>query len=88
MIKEESVGHAEPAGKTEDQSCETSLNVYDNNSQTEEKYASYDLGDLKDAHSNFDPEVVQIKAGKAEVSDFPKLEKKKVFFFLNFTFKE
>lgn len=80
MIKEESVGHAEPAGKTEDQSCETSLNVYDNNSQTEEKYASYDLGDLKDAHSNFDPEVVQIKAGKAEVSDFPKLEKRKVFF--------
>lgn len=84
MIKEESVGHAEPAGKTEDQSCETSLNVYDNNSQTEEKYASYDLGDLKDAHSNFDPEVVQIKAGKAEVSDFPKLEKKKGLFLSKF----
>ncbi|XP_046774926.1 MAP3K12-binding inhibitory protein 1 isoform X2 [Gallus gallus] len=67
LIKEESVGHVEPAGKTEDQSCETSLNVYDSNSQTEEKYANYDLGDLKDAHTNFDPEVVQIKAGKAEI---------------------
>ncbi|NXL90996.1 MBIP1 protein, partial [Alectura lathami] len=67
LVTEESIGHVERAGKTEDQSCETSLNVYDGNSQTEEKYASYDLGDLKDAHINFDPEVVQIKAGKAEI---------------------
>ncbi|XP_074959492.1 MAP3K12-binding inhibitory protein 1 isoform X15 [Phalacrocorax aristotelis] len=66
LIKEENVGHVEPAGKTEVQICETSLGVYDGNCQTEEKYASYDLGDLKDAHINFDPEVVQIKAGKAE----------------------
>ncbi|NXK45125.1 MBIP1 protein, partial [Chauna torquata] len=66
LIKEENIGHVEPAGKTEGHMCETSLNVYDGNSQTEEKYASYDLGDLKDAHINFDPEVVQIKAGKAE----------------------
>ncbi|XP_074959482.1 MAP3K12-binding inhibitory protein 1 isoform X5 [Phalacrocorax aristotelis] len=67
LIKEENVGHVEPAGKTEVQICETSLGVYDGNCQTEEKYASYDLGDLKDAHINFDPEVVQIKAGKAEI---------------------
>ncbi|OXB83941.1 UNVERIFIED_CONTAM: hypothetical protein H355_009425 [Colinus virginianus] len=67
LIKEESIGHVEPAGKTEDQSCETNLNIYDTNSQTEEKYANFDLGDLKDAHTNFDPEVVQIKAGKAEI---------------------
>ncbi|XP_064316349.1 MAP3K12-binding inhibitory protein 1 isoform X2 [Phalacrocorax carbo] len=66
LIKEENIGHVEPAGKTEVQICETSLGVYDGNCQTEEKYASYDLGDLKDAHINFDPEVVQIKAGKAE----------------------
>ncbi|NXF46160.1 MBIP1 protein, partial [Oceanites oceanicus] len=66
LIKEGNVGHVEPAGKTEGQTCETSLDVYDGNCQTEEKYASYDLGDLKDAHVNFDPEVVQIKAGKAE----------------------
>ncbi|XP_075569156.1 MAP3K12-binding inhibitory protein 1 [Pelecanus crispus] len=67
LIKEENIGHVEPAGKTEGQTCETSLDVYDGNCQTEEKYASYDLGDLKDAHINFDPEVVQIKAGKAEI---------------------
>ncbi|NWI52145.1 MBIP1 protein, partial [Calyptomena viridis] len=52
--------------KTESQTCETSLDIYDGNCQTEEKYASYNLGDLKDVHINFDPEVVQIKAGKAE----------------------
>ncbi|NXX21050.1 MBIP1 protein, partial [Podargus strigoides] len=67
LIKEEKIGHVEPAGKTEGQTCETSLDVYDGNCQTEEKYANYDLGDLKDAHINFDPEVVQIKAGKAEI---------------------
>ncbi|XP_071414013.1 MAP3K12-binding inhibitory protein 1 isoform X5 [Pithys albifrons albifrons] len=67
LIKEENIGHVEPAGKTESQTCETSLDIYDGNCQTEEKYASYDLGDLKDAHTHFDPEVVQIKAGKAEI---------------------
>ncbi|XP_005479886.1 MAP3K12-binding inhibitory protein 1 isoform X3 [Zonotrichia albicollis] len=64
LIKEENIGHVEPGGKTESQ---TSLDVYDGNSQTEEKYGSYDLRDLKDARFNFDPEVVQIKAGKAEI---------------------
>ncbi|XP_056348977.1 MAP3K12-binding inhibitory protein 1 isoform X4 [Oenanthe melanoleuca] len=64
LIKEENTGHVEPAGKPESQ---TSLDVYDGNSQTEEKYGSYELRDLKDAHFNFDPEVVQIKAGKAEI---------------------
>ncbi|NXF17483.1 MBIP1 protein, partial [Rhodinocichla rosea] len=64
LIKEENIGHVEPGGKTESQ---TSLDIYDGNSQTEEKYGSYDLRDLKDARFNFDPEVVQIKAGKAEI---------------------
>ncbi|XP_054131797.1 MAP3K12-binding inhibitory protein 1 isoform X3 [Melozone crissalis] len=64
LIKEENISHVEPGGKTESQ---TSLDVYDGNSQTEEKYGSYDLRDLKDARFNFDPEVVQIKAGKAEI---------------------
>ncbi|NXX76920.1 MBIP1 protein, partial [Urocolius indicus] len=67
LIKEENIGRVEPAGKTEGQPCERSLDVYDDNCQTEEKYASYDLRDLKDTHMNFDPEVVQIKAGKAEI---------------------
>ncbi|XP_064280001.1 MAP3K12-binding inhibitory protein 1 isoform X3 [Passer domesticus] len=64
LIKEENIGHVEPGGKTESQ---TSLDVYDGNSQAEENYGSYDLRDVKDAHFNFDPEVVQIKAGKAEI---------------------
>ncbi|XP_064005059.1 MAP3K12-binding inhibitory protein 1 isoform X1 [Pogoniulus pusillus] len=67
LIKEENVGHVEPAGKPEAQTCETSLDVYDGKCPTEEKYAAYDLGDKKDAYINFDPEVVQIKAGKAEI---------------------
>ncbi|NXF97452.1 MBIP1 protein, partial [Eubucco bourcierii] len=67
MIKEENVGLVEPTGKPEAQTCETSLDVYDGKCQTEEKYAAYDLGDTKDAYINFDPEVVQIKAGKAEI---------------------
>ncbi|XP_062432783.1 MAP3K12-binding inhibitory protein 1 [Rhea pennata] len=67
LIKEENIDHVELAGKTEGQTCETSFDVYDGNSQTEEKYAGYDSGDLKNAHINFDPEVVQIKAGKAEI---------------------
>ncbi|XP_067152849.1 MAP3K12-binding inhibitory protein 1 isoform X2 [Apteryx mantelli] len=64
LIKEENIDHVESAGKTEGQ---TSFDVYDGNSQTEEKYAGYDSGDLKNAHVDFDPEVVQIKAGKAEI---------------------
>lgn len=79
MIKEENIGRVEPAGKTGNQTSETSLGVYDGNCQTEEKYASYDLRDLKEAHINFDPEVVQIKAGKAEVSDLPKQKIKRSF---------
>ncbi|XP_027526760.1 MAP3K12-binding inhibitory protein 1 isoform X1 [Neopelma chrysocephalum] len=67
LIKEENIGHVEPAGKPESQTCETSSDIYDSNCQTEEKYPSYDLGDLRDARIHFDPEVVQIKAGKAEI---------------------
>lgn len=75
MIKEENIGHVEPGGKTESQ---TSLDVYDGNSQTEEKCGSYDLRELKDARFNFDPEVVQIKAGKAEVSDLREFKNRKM----------
>ncbi|XP_051477381.1 MAP3K12-binding inhibitory protein 1 isoform X4 [Apus apus] len=67
LTKEENIGCVEPAGKTEGPTCETSLDFYGGNCQTEEKYMRYDLGDLKDAHIDFDPEVVQIKAGKAEI---------------------
>ncbi|XP_010220066.1 PREDICTED: MAP3K12-binding inhibitory protein 1 [Tinamus guttatus] len=67
LIKEENTDHVEPAGKTEGQTSETNFDIYDGNPQTEEKYAGYDAGELKDVHINFDPEVVQIKAGKAEI---------------------
>ncbi|KAJ7399562.1 MAP3K12-binding inhibitory protein 1 [Pitangus sulphuratus] len=67
LIKDENIGHVEPAGKTESQTCETNSDIYGGNCQTEEKYPSYDLGDLKDSRIHFDPEVVQIKAGKAEI---------------------
>lgn len=68
-IKEENTGHDETTGKAESKTCDKSSKLADNNSQIEEKYTSYDSGDLKEARINFDPEVVQIKAGKAEVSD-------------------
>ncbi|XP_068389837.1 MAP3K12-binding inhibitory protein 1 isoform X5 [Eschrichtius robustus] len=35
--------------------------------QEEEKHKDYDLGDVKKTQIHFDPEVVQIKAGKAEI---------------------
>ncbi|XP_019374416.1 PREDICTED: MAP3K12-binding inhibitory protein 1 isoform X1 [Gavialis gangeticus] len=66
-IKEENTGHDETTGKAESKTCDKSSKLADNNSQIEEKYTSYDSGDLKEAHINFDPEVVQIKAGKAEI---------------------
>ena len=38
--------------------------------QKEEKHKDCDLGDVKKTQDHFDPEVVQIKAGKAEVRRF------------------
>lgn len=38
--------------------------------QEEEKHKDCDLGDVKKTQIHFDPEVVQIKAGKAEVRRF------------------
>ena len=35
--------------------------------ELEEKHKDCDLGDVKKTQIHFDPEVVQIKAGKAEV---------------------
>lgn len=38
--------------------------------QEEEKHKDCDLGDVKKTQIHYDPEVVQIKAGKAEVRRF------------------
>ncbi|CAM2116062.1 MAP3K12-binding inhibitory protein 1 [Caretta caretta] len=67
MIKEENIVTVEDADKTEGKKLDTNSKLSDSTSQIEEKYTSYDSGDLKEVHINFDPEVVQIKAGKAEI---------------------
>ncbi|XP_067388176.1 MAP3K12-binding inhibitory protein 1 isoform X4 [Emydura macquarii macquarii] len=67
FIKEENIVPVEDADKTEGKKLDTNSKLSDSTSQIEEKYTSYDSGDLKEVHINFDPEVVQIKAGKAEI---------------------
>ncbi|CAM4570551.1 unnamed protein product [Lepidochelys olivacea] len=67
MIKEENIVTVEDADKTEGKKLDTNSKLSDSTSQIEEKYTCYDSGDMKEVHINFDPEVVQIKAGKAEI---------------------
>lgn len=67
MIKEDNIVPVEDADKTEGKKLDTNSKLSDSTSQIEEKYTSYDSGDLKEAPVNFDSEVVQIKAGKAEI---------------------
>ncbi|KAH1171868.1 MAP3K12-binding inhibitory protein 1 isoform X2 [Mauremys mutica] len=67
MIKEDNIVPVEDADKTEGKKLDTNSKLSDSISQIEEKYTSYDSGDLKEAPINFDSEVVQIKAGKAEI---------------------
>uniref|UniRef100_A0A8D0L6V0 MAP3K12 binding inhibitory protein 1 n=1 Tax=Sphenodon punctatus TaxID=8508 RepID=A0A8D0L6V0_SPHPU len=69
LSKEENTIHIEDgdAHKIESKKCDTNSNLSDSNSQIEEKNTSDDSGDLNEALVNFDPEVVQIKAGKAEI---------------------
>uniref|UniRef100_A0A8C8SNF9 MAP3K12 binding inhibitory protein 1 n=1 Tax=Pelusios castaneus TaxID=367368 RepID=A0A8C8SNF9_9SAUR len=67
LIKEENIVPVEDADKIEGNKLDINSKLPDSTSQIEEKYASYDSGDVKEVHINFDPEVVQIKAGKAEI---------------------
>ncbi|XP_075783039.1 MAP3K12-binding inhibitory protein 1 isoform X2 [Pelodiscus sinensis] len=67
LITRENIVLVEDADKTEGKKLDTNTKLPDSTSQIEEKYTSYDSGDLKEVHINFDPEVVQIKAGKAEI---------------------
>uniref|UniRef100_A0A5F9CI35 MAP3K12 binding inhibitory protein 1 n=1 Tax=Oryctolagus cuniculus TaxID=9986 RepID=A0A5F9CI35_RABIT len=68
LIKEENATTAEEMGKTE---MGNKSEVNDKNPigdlQEEEKHKDGDLGDVKKTQIHFDPEVVQIKAGKAEI---------------------
>lgn len=67
LIKEESAEPIDDASKTEGRKCETNSNVVDKGVQMEAKHTADGSESLKEAHVNFDPEVVQIKAGKAEI---------------------
>jgi hypothetical protein len=66
LIKEENSTAVEEIGKTETgNKNELNPTFPIGDLQEEEKHKDCDLGDVKKIH--FDPEVVQIKAGKAEV---------------------
>nr|XP_034965079.1 MAP3K12-binding inhibitory protein 1 isoform X2 [Zootoca vivipara] len=67
LIKEESTVPVDDSSKTEGGKCETNSNVIEKDSQMEVTHAAFDSASLKEAHVDFDPEVVQIKAGKAEI---------------------
>ncbi|XP_017519670.1 MAP3K12-binding inhibitory protein 1 isoform X3 [Manis javanica] len=68
LIKEENTTIVEEIGKTETGDKNEINDKFPNGDlQEEEKHKDRDLGDVKKAHIHFDPEVVQIKAGKAEI---------------------
>ncbi|XP_020657644.3 MAP3K12-binding inhibitory protein 1 isoform X4 [Pogona vitticeps] len=67
LIKEESTALVTDSSKTEDRKCETNSNVTDKELQMEEKSMACGSANVKMSHVDFDPEVVQIKAGKAEI---------------------
>ncbi|EPY79236.1 MAP3K12-binding inhibitory protein 1 [Camelus ferus] len=68
LIKEENTTVVEEIGKTETgNKNEVNGKFPIGDLQEEEKHKDCDLGDVKKTQIHFDPEVVQIKAGKAEI---------------------
>ncbi|KAJ7344954.1 hypothetical protein JRQ81_000904 [Phrynocephalus forsythii] len=67
LIKEESTALVADSNKTEDRKCDTDSNVTDSDLQMEEKRTPCGSASMKMSRVDFDPEVVQIKAGKAEI---------------------
>ncbi|XP_054572533.1 MAP3K12-binding inhibitory protein 1 isoform X4 [Eptesicus fuscus] len=68
LIKEENTTVVEEIGKAETRNKnEVDGKFPIGDLQEEEKHKDCDLGDVKKAQIHFDPEVVQIKAGKAEI---------------------
>lgn len=68
LIKEENTTVVEEIGKTETgNKNEVNANFPTGDLEEEEKHKDCDLGDVKKTQIHFDPEVVQIKAGKAEI---------------------
>lgn len=71
LIKEENTTVVEEIGKAETRNKnEVDGKFPIGDLQEEEKHKDCDLGDVKKTQIHFDPEVVQIKAGKAEVRSF------------------
>ncbi|XP_023577596.1 MAP3K12-binding inhibitory protein 1 isoform X3 [Octodon degus] len=68
VIKEENSAAVEEKEKTEaGTQNEINAKFPSGDQQEEEKHKDCDLGDVKKTQIHFDPEVVQIKAGKAEI---------------------
>ncbi|XP_058396691.1 MAP3K12-binding inhibitory protein 1 isoform X3 [Diceros bicornis minor] len=68
LIKEENTAVVEEIEKTETgNKNEVNAKFPTGELQEEEKHKDGDLGDVKKTQIHFDPEVVQIKAGKAEI---------------------
>ncbi|XP_055990119.1 MAP3K12-binding inhibitory protein 1 isoform X2 [Sorex fumeus] len=68
LIKEEDITVVEEKGKAETgNKDEVNARFPVDGLQEEEKHKDCDLGDVKKMQIHFDPEVVQIKAGKAEI---------------------
>lgn len=56
------------SSKTEGRKCETNSSVIERDGQVEVKDTACGSASPKEMYADFDPEVVQIKARKAEVS--------------------
>ncbi|XP_070796657.1 MAP3K12-binding inhibitory protein 1 isoform X2 [Pituophis catenifer annectens] len=67
LIKEENTTSIYNFSKTEHEHFESSSDVIDKDLQKEMKHTASETANLKEAPFGFDPEVVQIKAGKAEI---------------------
>ncbi|XP_043835976.1 MAP3K12-binding inhibitory protein 1 isoform X1 [Dromiciops gliroides] len=67
LIKEEDITAIEEAAITKSVNKNDTKICPDDNLHADEKYKDRGLEILKDKQINFDPEVVQIKAGKAEI---------------------
>ncbi|XP_063146127.1 MAP3K12-binding inhibitory protein 1 isoform X2 [Candoia aspera] len=67
LIKEENTTPIYNFSKMEHENVESNSDVIDTDIQKEVKHTASGSANLKEAHFAFDPEVVQIKAGKAEI---------------------
>nr|XP_060615057.1 MAP3K12-binding inhibitory protein 1 isoform X1 [Anolis sagrei ordinatus] len=67
LIKAENATATNDYNKTECTKCDINSKAIDKDLQLEETHTTCDSANLKKTNFDFDPEVVQIKAGKAEI---------------------